>query len=82
MAILPKWKNGEKIIEDYGLIVYPRPGAKLDNAPKHNNITYIDAPLLDISATFVRNCVREGKSIRYLVPEKAAEYIESKKLYL
>ena len=82
LAILPKWKNGEKIIEDYGLIVYPRPGAKLDNAPKHNNITYIDAPLLDISATFVRSCVREGKSIRYLVPEKAAEYIESKKLYL
>ena len=82
LAILPKWKNGKQIIDDFGLIVYPRPGVSLEKTTVHDNITYIEAPLLDISATFIRNCIREGKSIRYLVPEKAVEYINSKKLYM
>lgn len=82
LTIFPKWKNSEKIISEFGLIVYPRPGASDDSKLlEHHNIQSIEAPLLDISATFVRKCIRENKSIRYLVPEKAAQYIYDRKLY-
>ena len=41
----------------------------------------VDAPLLDISATYIRNCIKNNKSIRYLVPETVEEMIRSKQFY-
>lgn len=82
LSIFPKWKNSQKIIDEFGLIVYPRPGSASDKEISHQNITYIEAPLLDISATYVRKCIREDRSIQYLVPQKAAEFIYDRKLYL
>lgn len=82
LAMFPKWKNSEKIIEEFGLIVYPRPGSEKSKISAHSNITYIAAPLLDISATYIRKCIRENRSINYLVPEKAAQFIKDRKLYL
>lgn len=82
LAIFPKWKNSEKIMEEFGLIVYPRPGSEKSEIALHPNVTYIEAPLLDISATYIRKCIRENRSIRYLVPEKAARFIYDRKLYL
>ncbi len=81
LSILPKWKNSQRIIEEFGLIVYPRPGSKSTTLKVHPNITYVEAPLLDISATFIRKCIRENRSIKYLVPEKSAEFIYDRKLY-
>jgi len=81
LSIFPKWKNSQKIIEEFGLIVYPRPGAKQSELINHPNVIFIEAPLLDISATFIRKCIRENRTIRYLVPGKAAEYIADRKLY-
>ena len=81
LTIFPKWKNSQKIIEEFGLIVYPRPGTKQGELIDHPNVIFIEAPLLDISATFIRKCIRENRTIRYLVPEKAAEYISDRKLY-
>lgn len=82
LAILPKWKNSNKIIEDFGLIVYPRPGSVQTNSIEHPNIKYIEAPLLDISATFIRKCIRQNRSIKYLVPPRAAQYIYDRKLFV
>ena len=82
LVIFPKWKNSQKIMEEFGLIVYPRPGETTTKKTDYPKVTFIDAPLLDISATFIRKCIREGKSIRYLVPERAARFIYDKKLYL
>lgn len=81
LTIFPKWKNHEKILNDFGLIVYPRPGDNPKNFAEHKNVTFIKAPLLDISATFIRKSIKENRSIRYLVPEKAAQYIYDRKLY-
>lgn len=81
LSSFPKWKNSQKIIDDFGLIVYPRPGEKQNKSIIHPNVIFIEAPLMDISATFVRNCIRENRSIRYLVPGKACEYIYERKLY-
>lgn len=76
---LKKWKNYKQILEHHAVIVYPRPGeAKVFD---HPSIRMIDAPLLDISATFIRKSIQEGKSVRYLIPEPVADYIRDKKLY-
>jgi nicotinate-nucleotide adenylyltransferase len=82
LSIFPKWKNSQKIIEDFGLIVYPRPGSKQSELINHPNVVFIEAPLLDISATLIRKCIRKNISIRYLVPEKAVDFIRNRKLYL
>jgi nicotinate-nucleotide adenylyltransferase len=81
-AIFPKWKNNDKILEDFGLIVYPRPGADPQELVHHPNITYIEAPLMSISATYIRNCIRNERSIRYLVPDNVNEFIRNKKFFL
>ncbi len=76
------WKNHDRILEYYGLYVYPRPGAVKSDVELHAHVQSVSAPLMDISATFVRDCIRTGKSIRYLVPEPVGEHISRKKFYL
>lgn len=77
-----KWKNHERILEDYGLYVYPRPDAQPSELKTHPNVRFVDAPMLDISATFLRKCIRNGQSIRYLVPDAVEEMIRVKGFYL
>lgn len=78
----PKWKNSDKILEHFSLFVYPRPNAKPSNLKDHPKVHLVKAPLLDISATYIRKQVKEGHSIKYLVPNPVIEYIESKKFFL
>lgn len=76
-----RWKNYEQILENYGLYVYPRPGVTSSELKRHRNVQVVEAPLLDISATFIRNSIRKGYSIRYLVPEGVEAIIREKKFY-
>lgn len=76
-----KWKNHEVIIENCGLLVYSRPGAGVTNYKDHRNVKYLKAPLIHISATYIRQKIREHKSIKYLVPEKVEKFIEERRLY-
>ena len=78
----PKWKNHEVIIENYGLLVYSRPGAQVTTYKNHRNVKYLKAPLIHISATYIRQKVREQKSIKYLVPDKVERFIVERKLYM
>jgi len=76
-----KWKNGEVITSEYPIYIYKRPGfeVQIDNLP---NCTLLEAPLLDISSTHIRNLLRTGKSIRFLVPLVVEESIEKNGYYL
>ena len=81
-----KWKNYQQILDQYGLYVYPRLAGVVGDVTnselkRHPNVKMIDAPLLDISATYIRNCIRDNKSIRYLVPEAVEQMIRSKQFY-
>ena len=78
---LPKWKNYELILRDYKLYVYPRPGSLETELAGHPSVHMTETPLMELSATFVRNAVKAGKSIRYLVTESVQKFIESKNLY-
>ena len=75
------WKNYERILEDYGLYVYPRPHAAASEIKNHPNVVMVDAPMIDISATFIRECIRKNQSVRYLVPDPVEAIIRSKKFY-
>ncbi|MEM9981175.1 MAG: nicotinate (nicotinamide) nucleotide adenylyltransferase [Bacteroidota bacterium] len=77
-----KWKNYEQILHYYSIYVYPRPNIKETLFHTHPKVKMVEAPLLDISATYIRNCVKEGKSIRYLVDEAVEALIRRKKFYL
>lgn len=78
-----KWKNHTAILDFYGLDVYPRPLSQLnDEIKNHPNVRMVQAPLLDISATYIRNAIRSGKSVKYIVHDKVESYIHDKKLYI
>lgn len=75
------WKNHSELLEQYGLYVYPRPGVAHLAIANHPNVIKVDAPLLDISATYIRQCIKDNKSIRYLVPEPVEQIIRNRNFY-
>ncbi|MFZ9981140.1 MAG: nicotinate (nicotinamide) nucleotide adenylyltransferase [Cyclobacteriaceae bacterium] len=77
-----KWKEPDRILETCNLLVYPRPDAKPNELLLHPAVKMVNAPLMDISATYIRDLVKKKKSIRYLVPEVVAEIISRKGFYL
>lgn len=76
-----KWKNYEIILENYQIYLYKRPKYELGELATHESIRTFDAPLMEISASYIRKCIREGKSVQYLVPEEVFEYLNSGSLY-
>jgi nicotinate-nucleotide adenylyltransferase len=77
---LGKWKNSEVIIENYPIIIYKRPGFEVDNK-SNAKITIMNAPLLEISSTHIRELVKAGKSIKYLVPSGIEDEILSSNFF-
>ena len=81
LATLHKWKNYEQILKNYDLLVYKRNGFIENPFPKNKNIHFLDFPFLDISATFIRENLRQGNSMQYFLPEPVWKYIDEMKLY-
>ncbi len=81
LATLPTWKNSELILRDYEIYVYKRPSYDLGELATHPQVKIFDAPLLDISATMVREWIKAGKSVRYLLPEPVYKYLEASRMY-
>jgi nicotinate-nucleotide adenylyltransferase len=79
---LPKWKNYHWLLQHFPVYVYRRPAHEsLPSFPDAKKIIVLEAPLLPISATHIRKSIKEGKSIRYLVPEAVREEIERNGYY-
>jgi nicotinate-nucleotide adenylyltransferase len=79
---LPKWKNSEWLLKNYPVYVYRRPEhQQLPVYPEAKDIHILKAPLLPISSTEIRKKIKEGKSIRYLVPEAVRAEIERNGYY-
>lgn len=75
-----KWHNAPVILKNYPLIVYKRPGFEVTET-FGADVLVLDAPLLQISSTHIRKLIKEGKSIRYLVPDIVAEEIARQYYY-
>lgn len=81
LATLHKWKNYEIILRDYAIYVYQRPAYKLGELENHPSVSIWEAPLMQISASYIRKTIKAGKSVQYLVPDAVYDYIERSNLY-
>ncbi|MFT7377090.1 MAG: nicotinate-nucleotide adenylyltransferase [Sphingobacteriales bacterium] len=82
LETLHKWKNYQSILENHGLLVYPRPGYSNESEILYKEKVQIThAPMIEISSSQIRKNIREGKSIRYLVPDVVIEFITKGGLY-
>lgn len=76
-----KWKNADILAEQYPRLVYPRPGFSKEEILSHKNTSLVDAPLMEISSSFIRKAIRNEKDIRYFLPEKTYKYIVDMHFY-
>ncbi|WP_413999635.1 nicotinate (nicotinamide) nucleotide adenylyltransferase [Flavobacterium sp. W1B] len=80
---LHKWKNHEIILQNHEIYVYPRISSEAENLDlkNHPKVHLIDAPIVEISSTFIRKSIKEGKNIQPLLPTKVWEYIDHNNFY-
>lgn len=83
LANFHRWKNYQQILAYHSLIVYPRPGVALDELTEcyQDKVQIVDAPLMELSATFIRNALKAGKDMRFFVPPAAYDYIDEMNFY-
>lgn len=81
LATLHKWKNYELLLRDHEIFVYQRPSSDLGNLQQHPSIKIVEAPLMEISASYIRNCLKAGQSVQYLVPDAVYHYLEEVAFY-
>ncbi len=78
-----KWKNYEVILERHRVYVYPRisSGEILYQFKDHPGIARVEAPVIEITSTFIRNAVKEGKNVIPMLPFKVWEYLDRMNFY-
>ncbi|MEM6698450.1 MAG: nicotinate (nicotinamide) nucleotide adenylyltransferase [Bacteroidota bacterium] len=81
LATLHKWKNYELLLQDHEIYVYQRPSYDLGELAAPSSVKIFDAPLMQISASYIRKCLKTGKSVEYLVSEAVFEELERSGLY-
>ena len=81
-VIFERWRNSEEILAKYHLLVYPRLGYEVVIPEElRDRVTLVDAPIIELSSTAVRERLAQGLSARYYVPDQVLSYIERKGLY-
>lgn len=82
LQTLDRWKDYLNILNNHHLYIYPRPENPVDDIEcLHPNITVTQAPLLDISSTFIRKMIKQGHRMQFFLPAGVDEYIHSNQLY-
>jgi len=86
LQILPKWHLPEDLLREVDFVIARRPGTPIDwpaLPPQFRSLqaNVVEAPLIDVSATEIRQRVKDGRSIRYLVPAEVEAYIRTHHLY-
>ncbi|MCH5346671.1 MAG: nicotinate-nucleotide adenylyltransferase [Muribaculaceae bacterium] len=78
--VFDRWRDHERILEEYGVIVYPRPGYPMPDIYE-DGVDVVDAPMFNISSTFVRRAIAKGYDMNYFLPRGVYDYIKEKGLY-
>lgn len=78
---LRKWKNYEVILEHYQIYVYPRPGFDGGDLRNHPSVVFTEAPVIEISSTFIREAVKNKKDVQYFMPAAAWKYLDEMNFY-
>lgn len=77
----PRWRASQQLIDDYGLIVYPRPGYPVEGAGGVAGVGCVDAPQVELSSTFLRQALARGRDVRHFLPAGVYQYILDHGLY-
>jgi nicotinate-nucleotide adenylyltransferase len=80
---LHKWKNYEYILQHHDIYIYPRVKEQPENLTlkNHPRVHWIDAPVVEISSTFIRDGIKNKKNIRPMLPSKVWEYVDHNNFY-
>lgn len=80
---LHKWKNYEYILQHHDIYIYPRVSEEAENLTlkDHPRVHWIDAPIVEISSTFIRENIKNKKNIRPLLPHNVWEYVDHNNFY-
>jgi nicotinate-nucleotide adenylyltransferase len=78
---LKNWREYQKILDNYELLVFPREGYDGGELINYPSVTVLKTPILEISSTFIRQCIKEGRDVRHFMPEKAFKYMKEHRLY-
>ena len=81
LATFDHWRNWEYILDHYQLYVYPRPGSTNCRLASHPHVTLVDVPMMDISSTYIREQIRQGHDVRYLLTEPVWQYLTEMHFY-
>lgn len=73
----PRWREYQAILDGYELLVFPRKGYDGGELLHHPHVKVLETPIVEVSSTFIRQCLREGRDVRHLMPEKAYQYLIS-----
>lgn len=77
-----KWKNYQRILENYKIYVYPRPGYDIpEEFGKNPNVFVVEAPLMEISSSFIRQCIKDGKCVQGFMPQSSWKYLDEMNFY-
>ena len=80
--IFDKWRDYRKIIDEYGVVIYPRMGYEIDETSLPANVRYLrDAPVVEISSTFIRQAIGRGDNMEFFMPDDVYGYIKEHHLY-
>lgn len=81
LSNLHKWKNAEYLVTHYPIYVYPRPDGGLGPYTNHESVTVVDAPQMDLSSSFIRRAIADGKDVSAMVPAAAWQEIREMHYY-
>lgn len=81
LASLPKWKNHESILSNYRIVLYSRPEFDATAMLNQGTITTVDAPQMHISSSHIRQEVKAGNTVKYLMPLEAWNYLDEMNFY-
>jgi nicotinate-nucleotide adenylyltransferase len=78
---LKNWREYQKILDNYELLVFPREGYNGGELANYPSVNILTTPIIEVSSTFIRDCVKEGRNVRHFMPEKAFQYMQEHHLY-
>jgi len=81
MDSIERWKDYQKLLANNRIMVYPRLGSNTNELKAKYNVDIVNAPIMEVSSTFLRKAISKGKRVDYFMPPKAYQYLIDNKIY-
>lgn len=79
--VFDQWREADRILEEFGVMVYRRPGYPVENIHV-DGLEVVNAPMVNISSTFIRDAIARKRNVNYFLPQGVYKYIQDNKLYI